>query len=68
MNCIRCEIIRAKLQAILYANMRWPAEQLVNDLNDSLRGVYFVIRNEHGAQVYRKNDNPDAPHIEIWFF
>lgn len=68
MNCIRCEIARAKLRAIIYNNMRWPAEQLVNDLNKSQRGVYLIERDHNGSQVYRLNDNNQAPDILIWQF
>lgn len=68
MACIRCEIARAKLTAILYHNMRWSAEELAADLSERLSGEYYAQRNEHGAMVYRRNNNPDAPPIEIWFF
>ena len=68
MACIRCEIARAKLRAIVYHNMRWPAEELAADLTARLPGEYYAQRNEHGAMVYRRNDNPEAPSIEIWFF
>lgn len=68
MNCLRCELARAKLRAIVYHNLRWPAEELAADLTARYAGEYFVVRNEHGAGVFRRNDNPNAPSIEIWFF
>lgn len=68
MNCIRCEIARAKLRAIIYHNMRWPVEELAEDLTARYRGEYYAVRNEHGAGVFRRNDNPDAPSIPIRFF
>jgi len=68
MACLRCEIAKAKLRAIVYHNMRWPAEELAADLTARYAGEYFAVRNEHGAGVMRRNDNPNAPSIEIWFF
>lgn len=68
MNCIRCEIARAKLRAIIYANMRWPAEELAADLTARYAGEYFAVRNEAGAMIYRRNNNPEASAIEIWLF
>ena len=68
MNCIRCEIAKAKLRAVVWSNMRWPAEELAADLTARYRGEYVAVRNEHGAMIFRKNDNPEAPDIEIWFF
>ena len=67
MKCLRCEIARAKLRAILYANMRWPVEKLVDDLNAMFKASYYRIRNSKGAIVYRDNDGP-GPAIEIWHF
>lgn len=68
MNCIRCEIARAKLRAIIFANMRWPVEELAADLTARYAGEYYAVRTGQGAMVYRRNDNPEAPAIEIWFF
>lgn len=68
MACIRCEIARAKLRAIIYCNMRWPVEELATDLTARYAGEYYAVRNEHGAGVFRRNDNPEAPSIPIWFF
>lgn len=68
MKCLRCEIAKAKLRAILYHNMRWSAAELVNDLNALYDGVYYLVRNDHGAMVYRKSDVEGSPAIEIWFF
>ena len=68
MNCIRCEILRAKAWAILYHNTGRSASELVNKLNDTQEGVYYHVANEHGAMVYRKSNVDGAPAIEIWFF
>lgn len=68
MKCVRCEIARAKVRAIFYYNMGLSPEALAVDLSGRYEGEYFVRRNEHGAAVYRRNDNPIAPAIEIWFF
>lgn len=67
MKCLRCEIARAKLRAILYVNMRWPVEKLVDDLNATFAAGYYRIRDANGATVYRDNDGL-GPAIEIWHF
>jgi hypothetical protein len=68
MKCIRCEILRAKLRAILYKNMRWSVEELVDDLNAGLPGVYYCNRHEGGAEVYRESDVVGSPAILIASF
>ncbi len=68
MNCLRCELVRAKLRAVIYHNARWTAEELAADLTERYKGEYYAVRNEHGAGVFRRNDNPEAPSIAIWFF
>lgn len=71
MNCIRCEIARAKLWAILYHNTGRSAADLVNKLNETQDGVYYRHCNlSFGIMetVYRKSNVEGAPPIEIWVF
>lgn len=68
MNCLRCELARAKALAILFWNLRKQPGDLVNRLNDTLTGSYFEVSNEHGSMIYRKSNVEGSPNVEIWFF
>lgn len=71
MKCLRCELIRAKLYAIICYNTTRDVDALMSKLNTDLTGAYFYSRRWHPADgyattIFRFNDNPLAPNIEIW--
>lgn len=68
MSCVRCEISRAKLIAIVFSNLGFTAQEVASHLTKRYEGTYFVVHNEHGKGVMRRNNNPDAPSIPIWMF
>lgn len=69
MTCIRCEIAKAKLKAMLYENMRWSVEDLIKSLNEKYQGFYYQKRHSGGVTVYRRTLFPSAgTEVKIWTF
>lgn len=49
MKCVRCEIIRAKLKAVLMYSLGYSIEEIVEELNGSYSGLFEAQR--EGEQI-----------------
>lgn len=54
MNCVRCEIIRAKFRVFWLYNQGNGADEIIFDLNVRYTGVYFYKIDAENLEIRRK--------------
>lgn len=60
MNCLHCELTRAKLKAAVLVNVGWPLEKIAQHLSEAYGERYYV---EGGAILRASKLPPYQPHI-----
>ena len=68
MNCVRCEIMRAKLRAIVMFNLGATIEEIVESLNIAYSGVYVAHWLAHGVEIRRSPSDKVEASVLIAFF
>lgn len=60
MNCLRCELSRARLKAAALALVGWPLDRIAGHLSSCYGERYYV----EGGTLYRASKlSPFAPHV-----
>lgn len=60
MNCLRCELQRARLKAAALALVGWPLDRIAGHLSSCYGERYYV----EGGTLYRASKLPPfAPHV-----
>lgn len=53
MACVRCEIARAKVRAILLYGVGYSIEEIITELNDVYSGIYVAEWQGHNVEIRR---------------
>lgn len=60
MNCLRCELTRARLKAAALALVGWPLDRIAGHLSSCYGETYYV----EGDRLYRASKLPPyEPHL-----